>query len=233
MAAPEIRASDLAYVSRWGHLASLGWQLLRRPDPVKMLEERHKREKELREHLTRPEKDASPEVIVIRLRDYLKYPKTDDRVIDFRASPWFKFEIKKITDDSLEIFDSIQEVRVKRGKARPVKPGEGGHLVYVVGRVPLESIALIRWEGDPAYSLPRLYCHYGRRGPYREVVLFQKCETYFTELEGIKYKGRASWFPRRFWWNWRSNREQKEHEKERRQELERWEPSNLGPNDDL
>lgn len=223
MAAPEIRASDLAYVSRWGHAVSLGWRLLRRPDPVKMLEERHKREKELREGLDWPEKDASPEVVVIRLRDYLKYPKTDDRVIDFWSSPWFKFEVKKITDDSLEIFDSIQEVRVRRGKARPVKPGEKGLLVYVVGRVPLESIALIRWEGDPAYSLPRLYCHYGRRGPYREVVLFQKNETYFMELDGIRYKGRGSPFPRRFWWNWRINREQKKAERERWRPLEEWE----------
>jgi len=196
-----------------------------------MLEERHKREKELREHLTWPEKDASPEVVVIRLRDYLKYPKTDDRVIDFRASPWFKFEVKKITDDSLEIFDSIQEVRIKRGRARPVKQGERGLKVFVVGRVPLESIALIRWEGDPAYSLPRLYCHYGRRGPYREVVLFQKNETYFLELYGIRYKGRGSWFPRRFMWNWRMNREQKKAEKEQRKPLEEWEASD--PDDDL
>lgn len=48
MAEPEIRASDLAYVSRWGRALSLFIQLLRRPDPVKMLEERHKREKELK-----------------------------------------------------------------------------------------------------------------------------------------------------------------------------------------
>lgn len=225
MAEPQIRASDLAYVSRWGRAVGLGWQLLRRPDPVKMLEERKKRGEELRKHLTWPEKDASPEVIVIRLRDYLKYPKTDERVIDFWASPWFKFEVKAIKDDSLEIFASIQEVRVKRGKARPVKAGEKGLTVFIVGRIPLESIALIRWKGDPAYGAARLYCHYGRRGPFREVAIFEKNETYFRELGGIKFKGRGYWFPRRFWFNWRQNRRQGQAEKEQWKPLEEWEPA--------
>lgn len=222
MTEPEIRASDLAYVSRFGRAASLVWQLLHRPDPVKMLEERHKREKELRKQLTWPEKDASPEVVVIRLRHYLKYPETDERIVDFWASPWFKFEVKAITDDSLEVFASIQEVRVKRGKARPVKRGEGGFTVFIVGRIPLESIALSRWEGDAAYGLPRLYCHYGR-SPFREVVVFEKDETYFRELYGIRFKGRGTWFPRRFWLNWRMKREQKQFAKEQRKPLEEWE----------
>jgi hypothetical protein len=225
MAEPELRASDLAYVSRWGRAVGLGWQLLRRPDPVKMLEERKKRGEELRKHLNWPEKDASPEVVVIRLRDYLKYPKTDDRVIDFWSSPWFKFEVKAITDDSLEIFAAIQEVRVKRGKARPVKPGQRGFKVYLVGRIPLESIALIRWDGDPAYGLPRLYCHYGRRGPFREVAVCLYAEIYYHELYGIRFKGRGYWFPRRFWMNWRLNRRQKQAEKEQRKPLEEWEPA--------
>lgn len=231
MAEPEIRASDLAYVSRWGRAVGLGWQLLRRPDPVKMLEERWKRGEELRKHLTWPEKDASPEVVVIRLRSYLKYHKTDERVIEFSSSPWFKFEVKGITDDSLEIFASIQEVRVKRGKARPVKKGQEGFTVYVVGRIPLESIALIRWHGDPAYSLPRLYCHYGRRGPFREVAVCVDAGSYFRELDGIRFKGRSYWFPRRFWLNWQMKRDQKQFEKEQRKPLEEWGPSD--PDDDL
>jgi hypothetical protein len=231
MAEPEIRASDLAYVSRVGRAASLLWQLLHRPDPMKMLEERKKREEELRKHLSWPEKDASPKVVVIRLRHYLKYPGSDDRVIDFWASPSFKFEVKAITDDSLEVFASIQEVRVKRGKARPVKSGEKGFTVFIVGRIPLESIALIRWEGDPAYGLPRLYCHYGR-SPFREVVVFEKNETYYSELYGIRFKGRGYWFPRRFWMNWKMNRHQKQAEKEQRKPLEEWEPSD-GLDDDL
>jgi len=227
MVEPELRASDLTYVSRLGRAASLLWQLLHRPDPVKMLEERKKREEELRKHLHWPEKDASPEVVVIRLRSYLKYPKADDRVIDFWASPWFKFEVKAITDDSLEIFVSIQEVRVKRGKARPVKSGQRGFNAFIVGRIPLESIALIRWEGDPAYGLPRLYCHYGR-SPFREVVVCVDAETYYRELEGIRFKGRGYWFPRRFWSNWRMNREQKKAEKEQRGPLEEREPEEGG-----
>lgn len=220
---PEIRASDLAYVSRWTRAVSLGWQLLQRPNPVKMLEERQKREEELRKHLSWPEKDASPEVVVIRLRHYLKYPGSDDRVIDFWASPSFKFEVKAITDDSLEVFDSIQEVRIKRGKARPVKAGENGFTVFIVGRIPLESIALIRWEGDPAYGLPRLYCHYGR-SPFREVAVCVDAETYYRELEGIRYKGRGYRFPRRFWFNWRQKRRQKQAEKVQWKPLEEWEP---------
>jgi|GEM_PF-7026350 len=227
MAEPEIRASDLAYVSRWGRAVGLGWQLLKRPDPVRMLEERTMRGKELRKHLTWPDKDASPEIIVIRARDYLKYPKLDDRVIDFWASPWFKFEVKAITDDSLEIFASIQEVRVKRGKARPVKAGQKGFQIYVVGRIPLESIALIRWDGDPAYGLPRLYCLYGRRGPFRQVAVCVDADTYYRELEGIRFKGRGPWFPRRFWSNWQMNRDHKKFEKEQLKALEEWEPDGL------
>jgi len=197
---------------------------------VKTLEERQKRGAELRKHLTWPEKDASPEVVVIRLRDYLKYPKPDDRVIDFRASPWFKFEVKAITDTSLEVFASIQEVRIKRGKARPVKQGEDGFNVFVVGRIPLESIALIRWESDPAYSLPRLYCHYGR-SPFREVIVYEGQMPRLSEVHGVRFKGRGYRFPRRFWWNWRMNREQKKYEKEQRQELEEWEPSSSSDDD--
>jgi hypothetical protein len=197
-----------------------------------MLKERKKRGEELRKHLTWPDKDASPEVIVIRLRHYLKYPKPDMRVIDFWASPWFKFEVKEIKDDCLEVFASIQEVRIRRGKARPVKRGEGGLNVFIVGRIPLESVALVQWEGDPAYSLPRLYCHYGRK-PFREVAIFEKNETYYRELYGIGFKGRGYWFPRRFWMNWRLNRDQKKSEKEQRKPLEEWEPSLNEFDDDL
>ncbi|HEX5762004.1 MAG TPA: hypothetical protein VFY04_02675 [Solirubrobacterales bacterium] len=231
MTEPEIRASDLAYVSRWGRAVGLLSQLARRPDPVKMLEERQRRGEELRQDLTWPERDASPEVIVIRLRDYLKYPNPDDRVIDFWSSSWFKFEVKAITDDSLEIFASIQEVRVKRGKARPVKRGENGFNVFVVGRIPLESIALIQWEGDPAYGLPRLYCHYGRRGPFREVAVYEGEMPRLSELDGVRFKGRGYWFPRRFWMNWRMRREQKKFEREQRKPLEEWEPSNSSDDD--
>jgi hypothetical protein len=223
MAEPEIRASDLTYVSRVGRAASLLWQLLHRPDPVKMLEERFKRGEELRKHLTWPEKDASPEVVVIRLRHYAKYHKTDERVVDFWASPWFKFEVKAIKDDCLEVFASIQEVRVRKGKARPVKSGEDGFTVFIVGRIPLESIALIRWNGDPAYSLPRLYCHYGR-SPFREVAVYEGKMPELSELYGIRFKGRGYWFPRRFWFNWRSNRRQKKFEQEQWKPLEEWEP---------
>lgn len=57
-------------------------------------------------------------------------------------------------------------------------------------------------------------------------------ETYYRELEGIRFKGRGYWFPRRFWMNWRMNREQKKFEKEQRKPLEEWEPSD-GLDDDL
>lgn len=61
--------------------------------------------------------------------------------------------------------------------------------------------------------------------------MFQKYETDFMELDGIRYKGRGAWFPRRFWWNWRTNRAQKKAERERWSPLEEWKPSSR-PDDD-
>jgi hypothetical protein len=216
VASPELRASDLAYVSRWGHAASLIYRLFRRPDPVKTLEEQDKRRNELREGLEWPKKDASPELVVIRLRHHAKYPTPDARVFDIWASPWFKFEVKGITDAHLDIFDSIQSVRIRKGKAKPVAHDDKeGRQVYVVGRIPLETIAYVRWEGDPAYSSPRLYCHYGRRGPFDSVVLFERDGGgHLHELYDITFRPKRFQFLRRFWLNWQMNRHQNEFVKE-------------------
>jgi hypothetical protein len=219
--APELRASDLAAVSKWGRAAGLLHQLLRRPDPKEMLEERRRRGDELREGIDWPGGDGSPEAIVIRLRDYARYPQIDDRVFDFSSSSWFKFELKEVRDDCLEVFDSIQEVRIRNGKAREIDyQGDHAHLVYVVGRIPLENIAVIDWRAEPYYGLPRFYCHYGRRGPFREIVLYVKDGARFVEMEGIVYKGRNLRMPRRLWLNWRLRREDKAAQKELRRDWE-------------
>jgi len=37
-----------------------------------------------------------------------------DRLIGFRASPWFKLEIKDLHDRGLEAFDAVQHVRIRK-----------------------------------------------------------------------------------------------------------------------
>jgi hypothetical protein len=182
-----------------------------------MLEERRRRGDELRAGIAWPEGEGSPEAIVIRLRDYARYPQIDNRVLDFSASSWFKFELKAVRDDCLEVFDSIQEVEIRKGRAREIDyQGEHGHLVYVVGRIPLESIGVIDWRADPYYGLPRLYCHYGWRGPFREVVLYTKDDSRLVEMDGIAYKGRNLRTLRRLWLNFKLRKEDKATQKDLR-----------------
>jgi len=182
-------------------------QLLQRPDPVKILQERERRRSELRTRLNWPERDESPEILVIRLRHYKKYPEPDVRLVGFSASAWFKFEVKAVTDNALEVFDSIQEVRISNGVATPVEADGKSRRVFVVGRIPLETIALIDWSADPAFGLPRIYSRFGRRGPFSsEAVLYEKLGPGdFREIYGVRYKGRriGIWERLKFGWDQR------------------------------
>jgi hypothetical protein len=139
-------------------------KVLRRPEPVEILRYRERMREEIRANLDWPERGV-PEIVVVRLSKKDEYPSTDSPFFGlFGASPWFKFEVKRIHDRGLEVYASIQRVRIAKGRARTARPGdddEGTQKVFVVGRIPY-------------YSAPRFYVNYGWRWPYREVVLYEE-----------------------------------------------------------
>jgi hypothetical protein len=128
---------------------------LKRPDPVAVLKRRQAVRQELEDNL-RLGGDSTPEVVVIQLGKEDKYPEADERLISWSASPCFKFEVKACQDRGLAVYSSIQHVRVRRSRARPVAD-EDARKVFVVGRIPYERISFMDWNAanDPAYWLPR------------------------------------------------------------------------------
>jgi hypothetical protein len=193
-------------------VASAVRRALKRPDPASVL----RRRQEVREALAanlRLSSDSTPEVVVIRLGREKNYPEPDNRIAGFGASPWFKLEVKGLHDRGLEAFDSIQHVHIRNSIARKV--GEpGARKVYIVGRIPYERIAHMDWSPDPAYGVPRLYVSYGRKGPYKEVVLYDTTpgpNGYLFPLHNVDYRPEKvrSWT--RIAWNVRQRRHERQH----------------------
>jgi hypothetical protein len=183
-------------------------RLLRRPDPVAVLERREAVRQELEDNLDFGRGHA-PEVVVIRLGKDDKYPETDDRLIGWAASPWFKFELKGCHDRGLEVYSAIEHVRIRRSRARPVRDTDA-RKVFIVGRIPYERISFMDWNAanDPAYWLPRLHVAYGRRGPFREVVVYDMPghQGYEAELRGVEYRAKKVRPWTRLWWSLKSRR---------------------------
>lgn len=156
-------------------------KVLRRPEPVAVLRYRERMRDEIRRNLDWPSSGV-PEIIVVRLSKKDEYPDTDSLLFGlFRASPWFKHEVKRIHDRSLEVYASIETVSIHRRRARRAPVGKTGtrkqddeRKVWVVGRIAYERIAHIDWEADPYYSAPRFYVNYGWKGPFREIVLYEQ-----------------------------------------------------------
>jgi hypothetical protein len=182
-----ISGSELTAAAR---VAGAIRRALKRPDPVAVLKRRQVVRQELEDNL-RFDSESTPEVVVIRLGKEDKYPEADERLIGWGASPWFKFEVKACQDRGLAVYSSIQHVRIRRSRARPVA-NENARTVFVVGRIRYERISFIDWNAanDPAYWLPRLYVAYGWRGPFRGVVLYDMpgYQGDEAELHGVKYQ---------------------------------------------
>jgi hypothetical protein len=181
---------------------------LKRPDPVAVLERRQAVRQELEDNLHFAD-ESTPEVVVIRLGKEDKYPKADQRLISWSASPWFKFEVKACQDRGLEVYSSIQHVRIRRSRARPLDDVTA-RKVFVVGRIPYERISFMDWNAanDPAYGLPRLHVAYGWRGPFREVVLYDMpgYQGYEAELKDVKYRAKKLGPWTRLFWNLKGRR---------------------------
>ena len=168
---------ELTFVARF---LSAFRKLLRRPEPTTVLKYRERLREEIRQKLEWPGSGV-PEIVVVRLSKKDKYPDTDSLFFGlFGASPWFKYEVKRVHDRGLEVYAGIQRVTIRKRKARrsdlgkaPKKHGDE-RKVWVVGRIPYERIGHIDWEPDPYYSVPRFYVNYGWGGPFREVVLYEQ-----------------------------------------------------------
>lgn len=193
----ELGPGDLAWVSRPYRWITFVHKVLRRPDPVAVLKRREELRRELCEHLDlpgpaeqpKPPGEAVPELLVVKLRPRKRwaYPKTDGRLVQLTASSGFKYEVKDVADAHLEVFAAALEVVIARGKARRTTGGNG-KFVYLVGRIPLESIHHVDWSPDPTNWSPRLYVDYGWSGPLREVALYEVRGGYLLELTGVTWK---------------------------------------------
>lgn len=170
---------------------------LRRPDPVAVLKRRAAVKEEIQQHLYA--KDANwgdpPEIIVVRLGKHDDYPNATPSVFGSGPSNWFKAEVKGLHDRGVETYSIIEELVVKKGKARRADNDSDARTVYVVGRLPYERIGHIDWEPDPTYGAPRFFVEYTsvRRRAYREVVLYERGvygnDDSFSEVHGVKYVG--------------------------------------------
>lgn len=190
-------------------------------DPIDVLKAQEARGKELRQKLRWPDTpNEVPEVIIIRKGRHANYPDGKTRRLNVGVSDWFKGEVKQVADSTLDIYSQITYVKVDREKwvAREVpdadEDDEEVEKVYVVGKIPLERIEHIRWDGDSAYGLPRIYLSYGRDGPYSKVGLYAVPENpgdYAFELANIKFKP----VKRSLWRRFRDNYELRKMEDER------------------
>jgi hypothetical protein len=190
--------------------------LLRRPDPVVQLRHIERVRTEIRTNLDRPTHEYAPEVMIVRVDKRHRYPEPDMRRLGLGASPWFKAEVKGAESDDLEVFSAIDHVTIKRGKARSVgHEAPGNRKVFVVGAIPYERIEYIDWSPDRAFGLPRFYCRYRRRGPYKTISLYEDHGSYFFPLSGIKYKPERFPVWKRIYYNWQFRRMDKRALRER------------------
>lgn len=177
-------------------------KILRRPQPVDILRYRERMRNEIREKLEWPDRGV-PEVLVVRLSKKDVFPSTDSLLYGlFRVSPWFKLEAKAVHDRGFEVTLKIDRVSIKRRKARTALGDDDAatRKVWVVGRIPYERIAHIDWDPDPVYSSPRLYVGYGWRGPFSEIVLYERWSddrpmprpySDLFEIHDVKYQGES------------------------------------------
>lgn len=67
--------------------------------------------------------------------------------------------------------------------------GEKGDIkVYLIGKIPYESIEAVNFDGDEYYYCPHIYCHYDHNGePYEELLFCEEIDMdhghpYFKEI---------------------------------------------------
>lgn len=118
------------------------------------------------------------QAIIRDLRRLDSYPDIDEKA---RPHPWYRVQIKGLfADRFLEVFfgnyglifeNGTSSWRLSKGNETPTIPG------LLVGRIPLEWIQEINWDGDGFYSFPHFYCTFRRKwGPYKQAVFYREHE---------------------------------------------------------
>jgi hypothetical protein len=62
--------------------------------------------------------------------------------------------------------------------------------MFVVGRIPFDSLVTVDWGGDEYYPVPHFYCWFDQAdGPYEEVVLYEpRYEDHLWLRKELSYK---------------------------------------------
>jgi len=114
--------------------------------------------------------------LVIRSIDDRFYPDHDPTVPGI--SSWFKVEPWDFYHNGLEVVMGIREAMFDQegrwsllGEWRPASNAYAYHNVFVIGRIPFDSIVDYDLLGDWYYNCPHLYCDFKYEGmPYEEIV---------------------------------------------------------------
>lgn len=167
----------------WGLIYQVGKDALSwaldRFDPKRILEQRLRWKAEIENHLRWIDKSTGYGQAVIRnIRKLDGYPEVDK---DANPHPWYRVGVKGLfADRFLEVFFGTPKGLKRFGSKswRMTRDDEAYDvLASVVGRIPLEWIARIDWDGDEFYSFPHIYCRFKQKwGPYKQALFFSREE---------------------------------------------------------
>jgi hypothetical protein len=173
---------------------------------------------EVDRHLWKVLAETNGDAIIRELRRMDSYPEVDESLRS--TSPWFKVELKGTYHAGIEVFLSIEEVRIRDGVARPTTGTDPeAEPVLVVGRIPYLTIEGIDWKGDEFYGFTHIYCRFRPgwgRGPYESIVLYEverlelMGRPFWRRIEDVRWKPRRRSLPGR----WRDRRELRKQDAE-------------------
>ena len=163
-----------------------------RTDSAERVAKRLRLRNEIQSHLpARTRWGNRGEAIIRDVHRVDEYPDINER--GRGISSWFKVELKDEYHRGMEVFLSINYVRLDRKKHTweiVQREADGDPKGFIVGRIPLDWIVSVDWEGDEFYGSPHIYCRFigKRRQPYEEILVYYKDGTsdFLWELQDYK-----------------------------------------------
>jgi hypothetical protein len=173
------------------------WWDRRRRSPAELLRRSLEVKEEVSGKLWTILAETNGDAIIREVRRKDSYPDLDNSLRSI--SPWFKVELKGTYHAGIEVFTSVQHVKIEGDVARPADdPNDpAGETVFIIGRIPYSAIEAIDWEGDEFYGFTHIYCRFRvgrRRGPYAETLLYRTephdlaGRKFYERLDGIQWK---------------------------------------------
>lgn len=129
------------------------------------------------ETIKRPYKKFKCLGVIIHSIDDTYYPEVDEN--DVGISSWFKVELYDFYHNGLEVTLGIVEGIFDKNDNWDIihygEPKRKGNYrkenLFMIGRIPYESIIEYDLEGDEFYNCPHIYCDFKNNGePYEEIV---------------------------------------------------------------